>query len=314
MKKIMLAVFFLLSGCSPAAFEPVQSNTFAAVLTLQEPGLTFVNERGKVLAEWALDELYTGGLLFNETILLYGAELDHAVLYSVKTGKELGKWPVPLGVTGAAFINETKEVAFSVKKDGTVHFFNSRGRETAKVKTGSYPQTMLEYKEKLYVINYQDTVLSEIEVHSHQVDRTFAIPTSSAGLAVNTAKEEIWVGGHGYGAEAGETIHVYSLRTGSLTATVDAPVMPTAFAEKDGYVYAASHGSNNLYAFNSERKNTAKTEAPANPFSVAVLGDCIVSAGYDSGTISFYKKRTLEKTKTIDIGKGPFMIFVKEGE
>ncbi|OES43957.1 YncE family protein [Domibacillus iocasae] len=314
MKKFILAALLLLAGCSQASFEPVRIDEYAAILTVQEPGITFIDSDGAVLAEWAFDERYTGGVLFDETILLYGTELDHAVLYSTKTGKKLAVWTVPSGITGAAFINETKEVAFSVKKDGAVHFFNREGQETEKTQTGRYPMTMLEHKEKLYIINYQDTVLSEINIYSHKVDREFAIPTSSAGLAVNEATEELWVGGHGYGAEASETIHVYSLQTGSLTATVSAPIMPIAFAEKDGYVYTASHGSNKLYAFNPERKSAAEIEAPANPFSIAVLGDRVISAGYDSSMVSFYKEKTLGKIKTVPIRKGPFMIFVKEGE
>lgn len=314
MKKIIVTVFMLLTGCGHPSFDSVKTDEFAAVLTIKEPGLTFVNPQGSIFAEWSFDELYTGGVLFDDNILLYGSELDHAVLYSIKTGEKTGEWTVPSGITAASFIDETNEIAFSVKKDGAVHFFNSSGTETKSTKTGRYPMSMLEHAGNLYVINYQDTVLSEIDVHTHNVTREFAIPTSSTGLAVNELSNEIWVGGHGYGAEASDTIHVYSLETGSLAATADAPVMPIAFAEKNGYMYTASHGSSMLYAFDPDRKRIAETEAPANPFAVALFGNHLISAGYDSGTLSFHKEETLEKTKTVEIGKGPFMIFVKEGE
>lgn len=304
----------LLSGCGHPSFESVKTDEFAAVLTIKEPGLTFVNPQGSIFAEWSFEELYTGGVLFKDTILLYGTELDHAVLYSIKTGEKEAEWAVPLGITGASFIDETNEIAFSVKKEGAVHFFNSSGQETTTTKTGRYPMTMLEHGGNLYVINYQDTVLSKIDVQTHNVTREFAIPTSSTGLAVNEATNEIWVGGHGYGAEASETIHVYSLETGSLTATADAPIMPIAFVGKNGYMYTASHGSSMLYAFDPNRKRTAEAKAPANPFAVALFGNHLISAGYDSGTLSFHKEETLEKTNTVEIGKGPFMIFVKEGE
>ncbi|MCI2253491.1 hypothetical protein L2D08_03830 [Domibacillus sp. PGB-M46] len=314
MRSIILVMLLLLAGCGREAFKPVHADKFAAVLTIKEPGITFIAPDGTILAEWAFNEPYTGSLLFDDKMLLYGTELTHATLYSVKTGKELAEWKVPKGVTGAAYVKETNEVALSVKEDGAVHFLNSEGRETKKTRTGHYPMNMLEYEGKLYIINYRDTVLSELDVHTHRITREFAIPTSSTGLAVNKEKNELWVGGHGVGARAGETIHVYSLETGSLTGTADAPVMPIAFASKSGFMYAASHGSNKLFAFDPERKLAAQTDAPANPFAIAVLGKTIFSAGYDSGTLSLYEEKTLQKRKTIDIGKGPFMIFVEEGE
>ncbi|WP_050182737.1 hypothetical protein [Domibacillus robiginosus] len=314
MKKIILLMLLLLAGCSRESFEPVQTSEFAAVLTIKEPGMTFISPNGAVLAEWEFDEQYTGGLLFNKKLLMYRTDGTRAGLYSVETGKKLNEWTVPKGITGAVFINETNEIALSVKEDGAVHFFDQEGTEIKKTRTGRYPMTMLEHEEKLYIINYQDTVLSELDIHTYRVSREFAIPTSSTGLAVNKQKNELWVGGHGYGAKAGETIHVYSLKTGSLTATADAPVMPVDFASKSGFMYAVSHGSNKLYAFDPERKRVAETDAPANPFAIAVLGKTVLSAGYDSGTLSFYEEKTLIKRKTIDIGKGPFMIFVEEGE
>lgn len=314
MKKIILALLLLLSGCGQSAFKSMKANEFAAILTIEEPGVTFVNAAGDVIAKWSFEERYTGGLLFDNKILLYGEDLAFAKIYALETGKELNEWKVPKGVTGAVFVKETNEVALATKEDGAVHFLTLEGREIRKIRTGHHPMTMLEHQGKLYIINYRDTVLSELDVHTHRVTNEFAIPTSSAGLAVNEHKNELWVGGHGYGAQAGETIHVYSLETGFLTATAEAPVMPIAFASKGGFMYAVSHGSNKLYAFDLKGKITAQTKAPANPFSVAVLGDTVLSAGYDSGTVIFYKERTLQKQKTLNIGKGPFMIFVEEGK
>ncbi|OLN23811.1 hypothetical protein BTO30_02370 [Domibacillus antri] len=314
MKRIMIILLFL-AGCSQTSYTPVKENEFAAVLNIREPGLTFVDNDGSVISEWVFDELYTGGVLFpdGDTLLLYGTELDEAVLFSIRKGKELDRWEVPSGVTGAAYIEETDEVALSVKEDRSVHFFQADGKEIKSVRTGKYPMTMVEYNEKLYVINYQDTVLSEMNVHTHEVEREFAIPTSSAGLAVDESKKELWVGGHGYAADAGETIHIYSLETGSLTATADAPVMPVAFAGDNGFMYTVSHGSNMIHAFNPGREKVAEAEAPANPFTIASFAGHIISAGYDSGELSYYEKETLTLQKTIKIGEGPFMIFVKEG-
>lgn len=315
MKRLLL-IALLLSGCSQASYEKVQENEFAAVLTVREPGVTFVNADGAVIAKWPLEERYTGGVLFADgrQLLLYGTELDHAVLLSVETGKQIARWKVPSGVTGAAYIKETAEVALAVKENRSVYFFQEDGTEITRVKTGKYPMTLLEHNEKLYVLNYQDTVLSELNIYKHKVEREFAVPTSSTGLAVDQSKNEIWVGGHGYAAEAGETIHVYSLETGSLSASTEAPVMPIAFVEKNGYMYAASHGSSTIYAFDPSRKQAAQMEAPANPFTIAAFADSILSAGYDSGELLFYNEKTLGLKKTVQVGEGPFGIFVKEGE
>ncbi|OMP67125.1 YncE family protein [Domibacillus epiphyticus] len=315
MKKLLVIILFL-SGCSQASYTPVKENEFAALLNIREPGLTFINKEGSVMAEWLFKDMYTGGVLFPDgnQLLLFGTELDYAAIYSISEGKELDRWEVPAGVTGAVYIKETDEVALSVKEDRSVHFFQTDGKEIKRVKTGKYPMTMLEHNKKLYVINYQDTVLSELDIYTHEVKRELAIPTSSTGMAVDKSKNEIWVGGHGYGPEAGETIHIYSLETGSLTATADAPVMPVAFTGKNGYMYAVSHGSNTIYAFDPDRKKIAQREAPANPFTISFFDDQIISAGYDSGKLSFYEEKTLTLLKTIKAGEGPFLIFVKDGD
>lgn len=313
MKKILIFLIFL-TGCSQASHEKVETNQFAAVLNIAEPGLTFIDSEGAVLAEWFFEEAYTGGTLVKDQLLLYGHQLDHAVLYSVRTGKETARWDVPVSITSAAYLEKTNEVAFSVQENGSVHFYNEKGKEQKRIRTGQYPMNLLDYQDKLYVINYQDTVLSEININTHEIEREFAIPTSSTGIAINADRKELWVGGHGYGAKAGETIHIYSLKTGALTATADAPVMPVAFTGKAGYMYAASHGSNKLYAFDSQRKNVAEAEAPANPFALNLFGRYLVSAGYDSGEVSFYEEKTLRKMKTIDLEKGSFMILVKDGD
>ncbi len=315
MKKIFVLLLFLfLAGCNPAPHEKITAKQFAAVLTIQKPGLTFVNADGTVIAKWFFDELYTGGILIKDELLLYGANLNQAVLYSFKTGEETARWDVPVGITSAAYLEKTNEVAFSVKQDQSVHFFNKKGKETAKIRTGNYPMTMLEYNERLYVINYQDTVLSEIDLHTYKLIREFAIPTSSTGMAINKEKKELWVGGHGYGAKASESVHIYSLESGALTATVNAPVMPVAFLEKNGYMYTASHGSNKIYLFDAKRRKIAEAKAPANPFALALFKGRLLSAGYDNGELTFYDNETLKKTKSISIGKGSFMIFIKEGE
>jgi hypothetical protein len=313
--RLLFVMLLLLCGCSQTSYEKVEEREFAAVLNIREPGITFVNKESEIVAEWPLEEMYTGGVLFPDgnQLLLYGTELDYAILFSIETGKEMARWNVPAGVTGAAYIPETDEIALSVKDDRSVHFFQSDGESILNVKTGKYPMTLIEHEEKLYVINYQDTVLSEIDVHTHEIEREFAIPTSSTGLVVNESKNELWVGGHGYGAEAGETIHIYSLKTGSLAATADAPVMPIAFIEKDGFTYTVSHGSSILYAFDPDRKKVAQSEAPANPFAIAAFANQIISAGYDSGELSFYDEKTLQLKRTIDVGEGPFMFFVKDG-
>ncbi|WP_338753511.1 hypothetical protein [Bacillus sp. FJAT-52991] len=303
-----------LSGCSHPSYPAIKEESYLFTLNLRDSSLTFINQKGERIADWALDEMYTGGVLFpdGDRLLLYGTQLDHVAIFSLSKGEMVDKWKVDEGTTGALYLEESKEVVLANKEDRSIHFYNEKGKEVDIVKTGKYPMSLAEHQGMLYVINYQDTILSEVDIEKKKVVREFTIPSSSTGLMIEPDEKELWIGGHGHGKEAQSKVHVYSLDTGQEIEQIETPVMPVNFASDGSYHYVVSHGSNMVYTLNEEKETIAKSEVGANPFTIAPFADDIVVAGYDSDELYFLEQGSLNLVKKVKTGEGPFMIFVKE--
>ncbi|MBM7647598.1 hypothetical protein JOC78_000519 [Bacillus ectoiniformans] len=318
MKNYFLAglVFLLtfLTGCNQTEFTKIKEDSFLFTLNLRDSSLTFINEDREVFADWAFDELYTGGVLFpdHDKLLLYGTQLDHADLYSLKKGKKIAEWSVAEGTTGGIYVNQTKEIALANKQDRSVHFFNDTGEETGVVKTGKYPMTLAEEKGMLYVINYQDTILSKVDPKTKKVSKEYTIPSSSTGLFVDSSKDELWVGGHGRGKEPQKNVLIYSLKTGKEKSVLEAPVMPVDFLRDDRNYYVVSHGTSKIYMYNHLKEKTKETETGSNPFAIEEFHFSLAVASYDSDELFFLDPNSLALEKKVKTGKGPFIIFKKE--
>lgn len=318
MKKLIVAIIMLaavmLSGCISPSFTGITENSFIITLNLRNPSLTFINEDGKRFADWELEEMYTGGTLLpqGDRLLLYGTQMEYADIYSLKKGKRINRWKVPEGTTGAQYIQETKEVVFANKQDGSLHFYNEAGEETGIVRTGIYPISVAASEGMLYAVDYKGETVSEVSINGKKVVREFPVASSSTGVMVLPEEKELWIGGHGQGAVPQASIHIYSLETGKEKEQLSAPVMPVNFLKLNGFYYAVSHGSNKVHMFNSYRQKVNETEVGANPFAIASFQSQVIAAGYDSDALYFLDPDTLKLIKKVKTGKGPFMMFVKE--
>ncbi|PAQ14423.1 hypothetical protein CD798_11180 [Bacillaceae bacterium SAOS 7] len=317
--KIRLFLFvavwiWLIAGCSHSSYPAIKEDNYLLTLNLRDSSLTFINQKGERIADWFFDDMYTGGVLFpdGDRLLLYGTQLDRAAIFSLSEGKMLDEWKVHEGTTGALYLKDSKEVVLANKEDRSLHFYNEKGKETDIVKTGKYPMSLTEYQGMLYVINYQDTILSEIDLEKKKVVREFAIPSSSTGLMIEPNQRELWIGGHGHGKEPQSQVQVYSLDTGQKTERINTPMMPVNFASDGKYHYVVSHGSNMIYMLNDKKEIKAKREVGANPFTIEPFANEIIVAGYDSDELYFLEKGSLKLVKKVKTGKGPFVIFVKE--
>ncbi|WP_100403353.1 YncE family protein [Bacillus sp. FJAT-42315] len=318
--KIRLFLFvavwiWLIAGCSHSSYPAIKEENYLLTLNLRDSSLTFINQKGERIADWFFDDMYTGGVLFpdGDRLLLYGTQLDRAAIFSLSEGKMLDEWKVHEGTTGALYLKDSKEVVLANKGDRSLHFYSEKGKETDIVKTGKYPMSLAEYQGMLYVINYQDTILSEIDLEKKKVVREFAIPSSSTGLMIEPNQRELWIGGHGHGKEPQSKVQVYSLDTGQKTERINTPMMPVNFASDGKYHYVVSHGSNMIYMLNDKKEIKAKREVGANPFTIEPFANEIIVAGYDSDELYFLEKESLKLVKKVKTGKGPFVIFVKEG-
>ncbi|OZI12496.1 hypothetical protein CEW92_05975 [Bacillaceae bacterium SAS-127] len=312
---LFIAVWiWLIAGCSHPSYPAIKEEKYLLTLNLRDSSLTFINQKGEHLADWAFDDMYTGGVLFpdGDRLLLYGTQLDRAALFSLSEGKMLDEWKVHEGTTGALYLKDSKEVVLANKGDRSLHFYNEKGKETDIVKTGKYPMSLAEHQGMLYVINYQDTILSEIDLKKKKVVREFTIPSSSTGLMIEPNQRELWIGGHGHGKEPQSQVQVYSLDTGQKIEQINTPMMPVNFASDGKYHYVVSHGSNMIYMLNDKKEIEAELEVGANPFTIEPFANEIIVAGYDSDELYFLEKGSLKLVKKVKTGKGPFVIFVKE--
>jgi hypothetical protein len=73
-----------------------------------------------------------------------------------------------------------------------------------------------------------------------------------------------------------------------------------------------SHGSNSLYKISYEGAIQAKIVVGANPFEISEYKDQLIVAGYDSNDIHFITKKDLTIEKSLNVGKGPFQIIIRE--
>src|SRR5581483_2355207 len=119
-----------------------------------------------------------------------------------------------------------------------VRLYNQDGTEIASVKVGKRPITMIERDDLLYVLNFNDTILSIVNLAEKKVVRTVSVARSSLGAVLYG--NELWMGGHGSGAEVNDGVYVYE--NGAVKQEVLAPQMPVSFAADAASIYILSHG------------------------------------------------------------------------
>jgi len=305
---------FLLSGCIQRSYPPITEDSFLFTLNLRDASLSFVNDKGEMFAEWKMDELYTGGVLLpdHDQLLLYGNQLEQADIYSLSKGERIKQFEVPEGMTGVLYSKELNEFIFANKEDRSLYFYNMNGEKIRQARTGRYPMTLEEYNGYLYVVNYQDTYLSKINLKTGETVQKINIPTSSTGLLIRPEEGELLVGGHGQGTKPQSSVQIISLESGRKVGELYAPLMPVDFLEEEGCLYILSHGTNMIYRYNQEKILTEERPIGANPFEVESFGSKIAVAGYDNNKVYFLHPDTLTIEKEIKVGEGPFIIFVKE--
>ncbi|MEI5906468.1 hypothetical protein WAK64_05290 [Bacillus spongiae] len=313
MKKIvlMLLIYIMITGCQEQSYPTIKNDeSFVASLNVRDSSLSFISDGAQSMATWNLNELYTGGILLNnnQDLLLFGYQLNHVSLFSLQRGELLEKWTIGEGITGAIEIGD--EIALASSKTNEVIIVSKRGEITKRINVGLYPMDMKIYNGDLYVINYKDTSLSVIELTSKTVVREFEVPSSSTGLFID--ENVIWVGGHGQGSKPRTDLRFYSSQNGAELGSVEVGTMPVnVVKDKEGY-FVASHGSNEIYQLDRNKKVVNSRIIGANPFTLVTFSEWVVVAGYDSNELYFLNKDTLEPERTVGVEKGPFVLLSRE--
>lgn len=317
LKKIIVLILaiLLLTGCNRVTYTKIDKNQpFVATVNIKDTSITFVNEQFKRFAQWDLNLPFNGGLLLNDrdTLLLYGKDMDSIAVYSLSKGNQIDSWKVDKGIVKMMMLKDGKSIVALNQTLNTVSFYNVRGQLKNQVEVGKSPLLVLEGNRQLYVINFDDTKLSVINLKTRRVDKEIQINHSSTGALLREDKHEIWIGGHGKGEKMEENVHVYSTKTGELKRLIKAPMMPVKIQENTKGIYILSHGSNKIYKLNSNYQIVKSANVGVNPFEMSTYHDNILIASYDSNELYVMDADHLKIKKIIKVGKGPFQIISRE--
>lgn len=307
----LLIISMLLVGCTEEHFSEVDSQqSFIASMNIKEPSLQFFDEEGQLITEWLFDKAYTGAELVGEThIVVYGHQLEKARLYELSSGKLLTEIQTAVGITNAYYDEISDKLFMTNSKTNELNRYAADGTFEKSVKLRNYPMAMTAIKDRLYVVNYKDTVLSVVNIETLEVLEEWKITKSSNGLLYVPEAEELWLGGHGEGMTSNADVIAYN-KNGQQVQKIHAPLMPIAFSKNGEEIAIISHGTNMLYVTTLAGQEKWSLEIAANPFAVAHFGSQLVVAGYDDQSLYFIEDGEL--VTTAHTQKGPFQLLVRE--
>lgn len=317
--KIILLSFLIctLVSCKKGLHAIPIDGDILMTINIKDQTITFLDiDEQTNIAEWNLNEQYTGGLLLqdNDSLLLYGKDVDTVDLFSLSEGRKIDSWSTGRGIVNG-YLLENDTIAFADQYLNKVRFFSSNGNEIGNVITGKNPLTILQHKSKkdlLYVVNFDDKLLSIINIEDLRVERSISIHPNAAGSLIREEENEIWIGGHGERDTIEKNIHVYDLVSGNLFKKIKAPLMPIDFIEYENSIYALSHGSNTVYKYNTNGELEGSLKVAANPFDMTIFNGQLIIAGYDSNILNFIDLETFSISKEFNVGNGPFQIITRE--
>ncbi|EMT46198.1 YncE family protein [Anoxybacillus flavithermus] len=315
----ILLIIVLLTSCTPQTYTPInREQAVVGVVNIKEQSLSFIDyNTKKLLATWPLKQPITKAVLLpdEDTIVLFGQDMDDMIAYTLSTGKETKRWSVHKGVTDV--LATERELLVVNEKKGTVSIMTFDGKVTDTIHTAPSPFTIVEDDKhrQWIVIHFKDGAISFIDQATKRVKRTVDTLDSAVTGLVVTETDELWVGGHGSGANVQQEAFVHSLVDGRMIASVPAKTMPIQFLQSDQSVYVLCHGSNMLYAFHPKTKRMINArDIGANPFAMTKVKDEIAIASYDSNELVFVDDKTLKQTKTVSVGNGPFYVFFRDAK
>lgn len=311
-KWLLIPLLLFLCACSDKSFESIPDDTsFIAAINILQPSAQFFNDQGEVIANWQFEEAYTGGVLIDHNrLLMYGNQLSQAVIYDLVSGKKVATIDTPVGTTYSYYDEFSKSIFIANSKTNEVYSYDETGMLKGQVTVRNYPMSMIANEGLLYVVNYKDTLLSVIDMTTLQVVEEWPIPSSSHGLWIDQEKNELWLGGHGEGTTANESISIFNITSGEKVRELDVPMMPIQIDADDKQQAVISHGSSTLYII-EDGTIVMHKKVGANPFAVSFFQGQVVVAGYDDNALYFLKDG--EIVQSVSTNEGPFQLLTREG-
>jgi YVTN family beta-propeller protein len=317
---LLLSFLLFISGCQFKTYQRVpDQNSVLAVANVKESSVSFIDiETGAQLAKWKLDFSFTRVLLMpdHETLMIYGRHNPNVTFINMSTGK-LKQWKLGEGISNAALSADEKMIFFAERNLNKVLLYNLEGEKHGEVEVGDSPYTMIPTPDgkTLIVYNLNGSSFSIVDLSTLTVKDTIPTNENPMGGLYIPERDEIWVGGHGAGAEPEQNISVFSLMNGEKKGEYPAPLMPVDFVTLDGkYAFVLSHGTNMLYRIDiSTGKETGRLQLGANPLGLAAGKQMLYVSSYDSDQVFEVDPVALKVTKTFNVGSGPLQIVVREG-
>ncbi|WP_163100877.1 WD40 repeat domain-containing protein [Peribacillus alkalitolerans] len=314
---IGICVFsIILSGCQKDNYKRInESVSFYASVNLKDGSLSFQDAMsGENLATWNLKRPITGALLLDDkdTLLVYGKQMKTVDVFSLSKGALIDSWNVGEGIVQIVQLKTSNELALVDQVKDQIRFFTNKGKEQRKVKTGKSPISLVESekREQLFVLNFHDTKVSIINSKTYRAEDGITVNSSSSGILLNENDSELWVGGHGLGSNVEDNVHVYSIDTGKLIKSINAPTMPIFLKDTKNGTFIVSHGSSSIYRWSQNKLESI--QVGVNPFYLLEFKGNLLVAGYDSNDISILDPNTMRILKTVKVGNGPFHLFARE--
>lgn len=308
----------LLTSCSSTERLPSipVDEDYVMTVNIQDHSLSFIDLESYEEKTWALPFAFQRAVfLTDDRLLLYGKEMDSAYVYELSSGKKLDEWKTGKGIENMVLSADGSHLYAADQKRNSVRVFTLDGKQREEVKLDSAPFTILESHDKLYAASYEEAHMNVILKSTWKTTGTFPTPPRSVGGWIDEKKNELWLGGHGSGEQIQDDIYIYSLTSGKLKEKIATPVMPVDFAHSQDYVYALSHGSNELWKIDYDTKRIKeKIETGSNPFSMKLFQNKLYIASYDSNKVQVVDLTTFQTIKQIQVGTGPFQLFVREEE
>ncbi|MBP2241212.1 PBP1b-binding outer membrane lipoprotein LpoB [Cytobacillus eiseniae] len=315
---LVIIAVIVLSSCTKDRYSPIDEHvSLAATVNIKDMTITFIDlEKKTRMVDWEMKKPYTGAVILpdGDSLLLYGKQVETVDLYSLKSGSLIDSWETGKGIVNGKLLKTSSTIALVDQNLSEIRFFDFEGVEQWEVRTERNPLTILESEanQKLFVLSFNKEILTVIDLNKQEKLNGFPIHPSAAGAWLIENRNEIWIGGHGAGAEIEKNIHVYDSQSGEFKRNIAAPLMPVNFLGYADHVFVLSHGTSMLYKLNENGEVLESVIVGANPFEMIVRTDQLLIAGYDSNDLHIIQPDSLERMKTIPVGNGPFQIVLRE--
>lgn len=307
---------FTLVGCQMKPFVPIpKEKTVIMTVNVFDSSLSFIDvEREETFATWSLPFPVERATLFDDDfLLLYGKTIPHIYVYQLSTGKKIDTWNVESGVSDVKVATDRMEVYATIPKTNELLVLSPKGEIEAKQFVGENPESIIIDDERLLVLTYGDDHVTVVNRKTKQVVKRWKSTERAIDGAITSNGSELWIGGHGRGANMTEHISIFDVASGELLEQIYAPVMPVIFERHDPYMYVLSHGSNKLYKIELQSRNiVAFADVGANPFAIVSYDGKLYVAGYDSNDVTIVSSQDLTIVKNVAVGDGPINIIVRE--